>query len=100
MMNRICYLDCLRGIVMLMVVFCHVCGFSLDCQEDLWICHIFGIIMLPGFFFVSGWFSRICLNGGGNREPTGIHAFANNIHVSSLCVCLLGKSRQAGVLLA
>lgn len=64
MMCRICYLDCLRGIVMLMVVFCHVCEFSLDSQENLWICHIFGIIMLSGFFFVSGYFSRICQNGG------------------------------------
>lgn len=62
---RLSYLDSLRGMVMLMVVFCHTCGdFCLDCKESVWVGRIFGIVMLPGFFFVSGWFSHILLLGG------------------------------------
>lgn len=65
MYQRLSYLDCLRGIVMLMVVFCHTCGtFCLGCKESVWVGRIFGIVMLPGFFFVSGWFSHILLSGG------------------------------------
>ena len=65
MLNRILYLDCLRGIIMLMVVFSHTCGeFCLDCKDEFWVCRIFEILMLPGFFFTSGWFTRISLSGG------------------------------------
>lgn len=64
--NRLEYLDCLRGLVMLMVVFTHTCGnFCLDCKDGFWIDQIFAILMLPGFFFTSGWFTRISLSGGG-----------------------------------
>ena len=63
--NRLEYLDCLRGLVMLMVVFSHTCGnFCLDCKDGFWIGQIFAILMLPGFFFTSGWFTRISLSGG------------------------------------
>ena len=52
------YLDCLRGIVMLMVVFSHTCGeFCLNCKDFFWLNRIFSIVMLPGFFFISGWFT-------------------------------------------
>ena len=65
MIKRLEYLDCLRGIVMLMVVFCHTCGgFCLECKGDFWVSRILGILMLPGFFFVSGWFTHINLLGG------------------------------------
>ena len=65
MMKRLEYMDCLRGMVMLMVVFCHVCGeFCLGCKEGFWLSGIFGILMLPGFFFVSGWFTHIGISGG------------------------------------
>lgn len=64
--NRLEYLDCLRGMIMLMVVFSHTCGnFCLECKDEFWVCRIFGILMLPGFFFTSGWFTRISLSGGG-----------------------------------
>ena len=63
-MKRLEYLDCLRGMVMLMVVFCHTCGeFCLGCKENFWLSGIFGILMLPGFFFVSGWFTHIGISG-------------------------------------
>lgn len=67
MYNRIVYLDCLRGIVMLMVVFCHVCVFCLDIK-DFFVAHVFGEIMLPSFFFISGWFSPIYLNRGAIQK--------------------------------
>ena len=65
--NRLEYLDSLRGLVMLMVVFSHTCvNFCLDCKDGLLISQIFAILMLPGFFFTSGWFTRIILSGGGD----------------------------------
>ena len=60
MNKRLEYLDCLRGIVMLMVVFTHTCGhFCLNCKDSFWLNHIFSIVMLPGFFFISGWFTSV-----------------------------------------
>ncbi len=53
MNKRLEYLDCMRGIVMLMVIFCHTNKFSLV-NDPFWISNIFSIIMLPGFFFISG----------------------------------------------
>ena len=65
--NRLEYLDCLRGLVMLMVVFSHTCdNFCLYCKDVFLISQIFSILMLPGFFFTSGWFTRISLSGGGD----------------------------------
>lgn len=65
MNKRLDYLDCLRGMVMLMVVFCHICGnFCLKTTDSFWLDRIFSILMLPGFFFVSGWFTRFNLLGG------------------------------------
>lgn len=65
-MNRIGYLDCFRGMVMLMVVFCHTFGeFSLSVNSDCWFSRVFSLMMLAGFFFISGWFSRLNLYGGG-----------------------------------
>lgn len=65
MNKRLTYLDSFRGIVMLMVVFCHTCGdFCLDCKGSVWLGRIFSIVMLPGFFFVSGWFTRLTVAGG------------------------------------
>lgn len=65
MSNRLDYFDCLRGIVMVMVIFCHTCGkFSLN-QELFWLSHLFNVVMLPGFFFVSGWFTKLNFSGGG-----------------------------------
>lgn len=65
MLNRLVYFDCLRGMIMLMVVFSHTCGnFCLECKDEFWVCRIFGILMLPGFFFTSGWFTRINLSWG------------------------------------
>jgi len=53
-MKRLEYMDCLRGMVMLMVVFCHTCGeFCLGCKGAFWLSSIFGILMLPGFFFLG-----------------------------------------------
>ena len=90
MYNRIVYLDCLRGIVMLMVVFCHVCVFCLDIK-DFFVAHVFGEIMLPSFFFISGWFSPICLNRGGNTKTFETYAYTNYGHVSNIYFCVLGK---------
>lgn len=65
MIRRLEYLDCLRGMVMLMVVFCHTCGeFCLGLKDGFWVSRLLGILMLPGFFFVSGWFTHIGISGG------------------------------------
>ena len=65
MNKRLEYLDCMRGIVMIMVVFCHTCGsFCLDSNDTFWINRIFEIIMLPVFFFLSGYFTKFNILGG------------------------------------
>ncbi len=59
--ERIDYLDCFRGLAMTMVVYCHVSGFVLGIKED-WIVYRFSeALMLPMFFFVSGWLSHLYL---------------------------------------
>lgn len=64
--KRLGYFDCLRGMVMLMVVFSHTCSnFCLNCKDGFGISRLFEILMIPGFFFTSGWFTRISLSGGG-----------------------------------
>lgn len=30
--------------------------------------HLLGVLMLPGFFFVSGWFVHIGISGEANSE--------------------------------
>ena len=101
--NRLEYLDCLRGLVMLMVVFSHTCGnFCLDCKDGFWIGQIFAILMLPGFFFTSGWFTRISLSGGAIFKrlklmlvPTIsmflIYVFIYWGNLNSLGYCALGE---------
>lgn len=65
MNKRLEYLDCMRGIVMIMVVFCHTCGsFCLNSNGTFWINRIFEIIMLPVFFFLSGYFTKFNIWGG------------------------------------
>lgn len=72
MNKRLGYFDCMRGIVMIMVVFCHTNQYSLV-NDSFWISNIFSIIMLPGFFFISGWFTQFNLLGGVlNRFKTMI----------------------------
>ena len=61
-------MDCLRGMAMLMVVFCHVgAQFCLDLQHAGVVPRVFNRCMLPTFFFVSGYFSPLMMTmGGGN----------------------------------
>lgn len=95
---RLSYLDSLRGMVMIMVVFCHTCGdFCLDCKVSTWVERIFGIVMLPGFFFVSGWFTHTTLSGV-NFETFDENVIANGADVFDLCVSLLGKYGEVGIL--
>lgn len=73
--NRILYIDCLRGISMLMVVFCHVEQFCFGYKDYELIGCLFNICMLPLFFFVSGIFT----------PPT----FLNNLIINRLRYVLL-----------
>ena len=57
LMKRIAYLDCLRGISMLMVVYCHVELFCFGLRERELVGELFSICMLSLFFFVSGYFT-------------------------------------------
>lgn len=59
-MKRIAYLDCLRGLAMLMVVYGHTVGFALklsDVGTLGWLISSFCFIQLQLFFFVSGYFA-------------------------------------------
>lgn len=47
----------MRGIAMLMVIFCHVEGFCLGIQEKEIIASVISIPMLSNFFFISGLFT-------------------------------------------
>lgn len=60
-MKRIAYIDCLRGISMLMVVYCHVEQFSFGFKDFEFIGDVCNIVMLPLFFFVSGLFTSLSL---------------------------------------
>ena len=61
-MNRLKYIDALRGLAILMVVIVHIEGFGLYAEQAfdvsiLW--HICEAIMLPLFFFISGFCFKI-----------------------------------------
>jgi len=52
--QRIEYIDAMRGMTMILVVFSHVCGL---CLGDSWMGFndVFFLFRLPCFFFISGW---------------------------------------------
>ena len=59
-MERIAYLDCLRGLAMLMVVHGHTMGFAFRTSvgDTLgWLIGALCFIQLQLFFFVSGYFA-------------------------------------------
>lgn len=57
MKQRLVYIDCMRGIAMLMVIFCHVEGFCFGIHGKEIIASVIGSLMLPDFFFISGLFT-------------------------------------------
>lgn len=57
MKQRLVYVDCMRGIAMLMVIFCHVEVFCFGIQEKEIIASAISIPMLSNFFFISGLFT-------------------------------------------
>ena len=55
MMNRIPYLDCIRGFAMLLVVYCHVSAVSFGIPEKTGFCYdTVSLLQLPILFFLSG----------------------------------------------
>ena len=52
--QRIEYIDAMRGLTMILVVFSHVCNF---CLGDKWMGYndVFFLFRMPCFFFISGW---------------------------------------------
>lgn len=60
MKQRLVYVDCMRGIAMLMVIFCHVEVFCFGIQEKEIIASAVSIPMLSNFFFISGLFTPPC----------------------------------------
>ena len=55
MMNRIPYLDCIRGFAMLLVVYCHVSAVSFGIPEKTGFCYdTVSLLHLPILFFLSG----------------------------------------------
>ena len=54
-MNRIPYLDCIRGFAMLLVVYCHVSAISFGIPEKTGFCYdTVSLLHLPILFFLSG----------------------------------------------
>ena len=52
--GRIGYIDAMRGLTMVLVVYSHVCNY---CLGDVWMGYndVFFLFRLPCFFFISGW---------------------------------------------
>lgn len=57
MNQRLEYIDCMRGIAMLMVVYCHVEGFCFNLKWPEIIASAISVPMLSNFFFISGLFT-------------------------------------------
>lgn len=57
LINRIQYIDAMRGFTMIMVVFAHVLNFSLDLGDKTVIGRFFSTFRMPLFFFISGYIS-------------------------------------------
>lgn len=58
MTQRLEYIDVLRGVAMLMVIFCHCTQFALGMEENAGcVASVFSAVMLSLFFFVSGIFA-------------------------------------------
>ena len=57
-MQRINYIDAIRGFSIVLVVIGHVIGFSLELYNNS-INYIFNIFTMPIFFFISGYFVHI-----------------------------------------
>lgn len=58
--NRKAWIDCLRALAILLVIYRHVYGFTFDCSESAdhtIIGTIFPLLALPLFFFISGFLS-------------------------------------------
>ena len=52
--GRIAYIDAMRGLTMILVVYSHVCGFCLGDRQMAFNDVLF-LFRLPCFFFISGW---------------------------------------------
>jgi len=59
--KRVEYIDCYRGFAMVLVVFTHVWGFSLGIFDNVLPVTLASLLMLPIFFFVSGYLTHIQL---------------------------------------
>lgn len=53
--SRLVYMDSMRGMMMLLVIYSHIFYFSLKCDTFLY--NVFLSFRMPAFFFVSGFFS-------------------------------------------
>ncbi len=60
--KRIEYVDCLRGVTMIMVVFSHVLNSCFSVKGNVAIWDVVGIVQMPLFFFVSGLFSQMFMS--------------------------------------
>ena len=52
--GRIEYIDAMRGMTMILVVYSHVCNYCLG-DKTMGFNDIFFLFRLPCFFFISGW---------------------------------------------
>lgn len=72
--QRIEYIDAMRGLTMILVVFSHICNY---CLGDKWMGYndVFFLFRMPCFFFISGWlFAR------PNRQWNGVSVRATVRH--------------------
>ena len=52
--QRIEYIDAMRGLTMILVVYSHICSFCLG-DKDLGFNNVLFLFRMPCFFFISGW---------------------------------------------
>ncbi len=84
--SRIEWIDCLRGLTMILVIYRHFTVFVFKVEDsfgvtepmDSFICDFLKLVRMPLFFFVSGF---IAYNGGGGiliingSKKSALHAF-------------------------
>ena len=78
--NRIGYIDALRGMAMILVVYFHIAAYGFGSYE-LGYNDIIERFRMPTFFFISGWLFYKA--GSTDHSDNGLHVtISNNVQLS------------------
>lgn len=108
--NRLEYIDCIRGLMMLLVVFSHIETFSLfQFTYETPISKFFQLFRMPLFFFISGFVTYRALNKGNinyNKElikktrvlliPTFVFGIIYSFYIGKDCLQSLMEPDKTG----